>query len=1116
MVLKRSIAHLLVLSYIGALGIQSGYASQVAIMAAHQLSSRMALETAPSENLYPASSSYAALIQKADQDIGGNSLLAAGHALNEQAVIALADKIKTDVMVNHQVNALSFNQESLSAIGQVTEADNLRTHVAVTTQYDANMPTRVVAKTTGLISFDAGTKKVSAVKTDYYQYNAYGKVDQIQTAKGSYSATASKVNIATQTDSALGYVLSEARLPNNPTQNQNGYDAKSGLPISSTDLKGNRHTISYDAIWTDQPSVETFYASDDSGKVQSSVHYIYNNEGMPLTVTQEDASNKAVSTKTYAYQPVTGLLLSVTTKYANGQSRGMSYQYNNYGVVTHTEYTANGSAVYTVTPQTNAIGLPESVSYTPGAQPTSGSPDQVGGRRISSFGGQQVSSLPLAGEGVGEGEKKMDPPVEPGDDVVGEKFTYDYNPDLTVADMKRNGQLQQATQYDQLDRPIAVENYTNDQSKPARVYQYAYDLNQRKSWVNAQTEAGSLETTYAYTVLGQLRAVSYSSSDQNQLPRNELGLPVSEIEYRYDTDESENSDALNRITSVVEKVDPRAENVILNSIQNPGNKARAVSTSATLTETYQYNSSDPTELDHIAYKSSGLKTEINTTTDYTYDANGSMVTASALRSDGVENTTYTYDAQGRVIHAKITNQGLLQNDIAYQYDVNGGQHQESTTDSSGKTTTMLNYGLEQVVNNDSRYTIMGGSFYNGQYTQDLSDGFSNTGSYNTQTKQTQGNYEYLPFGLQSDVQAKNLMPNILNIDTPLEAYRNQVTDKLTHTQHLGLRDYNPQIRQFQQHDIAAPGAGGINGYAYTSNDPINGFDPTGMSTQKDIGQASKYAGKVNTAEKKSARRRFRINFVITLLMLPLGYFVGPAVGVADDFIASTAGKVAFKAAMTSAFFTSIQMLIAHGRNANVTWKTGVTFLANFVLFFVGDFFAESRGRVRVAAMPEEPLVNDQMPEAGSQREEGQGSDPQLVELQQANATSEEPKVVLKEYVEWRLNVQKSGGNIDFDVKSQNKVLNVVKEYRAAEGSAEKAAVINRGRDLLGDLKERELASRETSNVDRYFKANNIEADEVQLGDGLVYDETGLDSKTSVNRENMGGARGEGAINSPFQ
>ena len=96
---------------------------------------------------------------------------------------------------------------------------------------------------------------------------------------------------------------------------------------------------------------------------------------------------------------------------------------------------------------------------------------------------------------------------------------------------------------------------------------------------------------------------------------------------------------------------------------------------------------------------------------------------------------------------------------------------------------------------------------------------------------------YMPYGLRTDRYSNdsaatrlhhNSLPKLLSENQ--WGFDDEITDRPTGYQFLGkgYRAYNPKLRRFMQHDSSSPfGVGGMNGYAFVSNNPIMSTDPSG-------------------------------------------------------------------------------------------------------------------------------------------------------------------------------------------------------------------------------------------------------------------------------------------------
>ena len=374
-----------------------------------------------------------------------------------------------------------------------------------------------------------------------------------------------------------------------------------------------------------------------------------------------------------------------------------------------------------------------------------------------------------------------------------------YNPDLSIKDSLYNNQVSQSYNYNTLGQLMAIGNSINGQV--LRSYQYGYNRLGQKSLKIANTETtGKTTEYYDYSDLGQL--ANYRC-DGNDCPQNLFGQSIQSSHYTY-------NNLLNTIANITQ--------------QMADNKPQTIH--------YSYENPDPTQVTAISYLGQGK-------TNLQYDNNGNVIAMRKLNKDGKYSDYHmTYDAEQNLTHLAIDKK-----DINYTYGANGNQIAETYKDRDGKTQTLYQYYLgglsEQSLDNESRYYVAGGSIYHNGYERNITDGFHVTGF--SQNEAIHGDYIYTPFGGKTDLQAAQDMAMTLQ-KTSL-GYRMMNTDQVTHWQFLGngYRAYDPELRVFTKHDNASPwSVGGINGYGYgygyADNDPINGFDPSGHATDKDVNQ----------------------------------------------------------------------------------------------------------------------------------------------------------------------------------------------------------------------------------------------------------------------------------------
>ncbi|MFT4537012.1 MAG: RHS repeat-associated protein, partial [Saprospiraceae bacterium] len=391
--------------------------------------------------------------------------------------------------------------------------------------------------------------------------------------------------------------------------------------------------------------------------------------------------------------------------------------------------------------------------------------------------------------------------------------SYQYSTDLLIKETSVGDQSYQYT-YDELNKPIEIKNIVF--SAPVRTYAYTFNRLGQKASRSAITEVSNkTDYLYSYTDWGQISQFSCVSADSiSECPRNMFGDEVKNITYRYDTDQdSIFPSVLGRITSVTEET-----------------------VNGTLNQTYDYANTDPTQLSSIGIEKVGDIT-------LKYDDNGDVITYMAFDKDKKAFTyDITYNADRRItLIEKTLSEPKTKSTVGYEYGLGNNLTKETFTpniESKSIKEELLIYGPELVTVKDTRLMTAEGAFLNNKYVGNLSDLYNVTGS--VLEGKIKGDLVYMPFGLQSDLTTASATEG-LTISDPNRGYRKMLTDKITGWQFLGggYRAYNPTIRVFMKKDIASPfGAGGINGYIYATNDPVNAFDPTGLSTNKDIGKAN--------------------------------------------------------------------------------------------------------------------------------------------------------------------------------------------------------------------------------------------------------------------------------------
>lgn len=381
--------------------------------------------------------------------------------------------------------------------------------------------------------------------------------------------------------------------------------------------------------------------------------------------------------------------------------------------------------------------------------------------------------------------------------------SYTYNPDLTVQSVNSNNQVKTGIQYNSLGQIDNID-YTLLSSHKTGSYSYQFDRLLRKaSYVYQQNGSLLTQLNYTYTPAGQIGRFSCTTNSK-VCPKNQNGDVVSSIQYHY-------NDEWNTLQQV---------NQVLQG-------------SKTDTQTYHYDSSDPTQLMQFTDSRSGK-------VDLQYDDNGNVSTETKTNAQGqVQTYHYVYDAGNHLIQINHPSGSS----INYQYGPLGMQIASQYQGSTKQYYRLGNIHEFRLVQKngsaESRYSVPKGSFYNGKFSANITDGYNLTATSDGSALQNVS--LYTPYGIPTDIthavqQTKSADSLALTIANKQFGYRSQQTDELTGWQFLGngYRAYNPQLRVFMSHDSDSPWLAGINGYNYAGNDPVNHDDPTGHTTMGDL------------------------------------------------------------------------------------------------------------------------------------------------------------------------------------------------------------------------------------------------------------------------------------------
>ncbi len=524
------------------------------------------------------------------------------------------------------------------------------------------------------------------------------------------------------------------------------------------------------------------------------------NTGLPLSLTNAQGQVHTITYDTvFTKQPKT-----VTWKDSKGQvGHVLTYAYDSEGNVVKAQNTdAQGKVLDTVTKTYNAIT--NQLLTTEDNTETS---DIKTTYRYNKYGvltgmNYQVGSHAVEESFIytPEGLPKTLTLKESG--RVLESLTQTYNPDMTVASVKQGGLIKTNT-YDSQGRLQKVVNEAGN----TITYAYAYNRAGQRSMQT--TEISSLgqaaETTTEYFGYSPLLQLTQYQCNGSHCPVDADGVSVSNTTYSYGD--------------------------MFNQLQSVATTGTIAGKAVTDTTTYHYDAKHPTQVIKI------IDTGNAGEQDLSYDANGNVAQIVQTLSDGKtkHTTTMGYNAGQQLVDWQ---RDKLR--VHYAYNAAGQRTSETVSDSNGNP-ARLEFGYladklaSETLNGKTRYYLAGGTLYQGQYAPFISDGFNITGrATDNQAMIVQG---YTPFGYQgtkADTAA-------LTLAKPHLGYRGHYTDQVTGSQLLGngYRDYSPELRLFAQHDSASPtGRGGLNAYSYVLNNPINGDDHTGHSTDRDLALAN--------------------------------------------------------------------------------------------------------------------------------------------------------------------------------------------------------------------------------------------------------------------------------------
>ncbi len=368
-------------------------------------------------------------------------------------------------------------------------------------------------------------------------------------------------------------------------------------------------------------------------------------------------------------------------------------------------------------------------------------------------------------------------------------YTYDGGDRLTQATDSASGAISYA--YDGLGRPLT-------ETTPQGTLSYTYDLAGRRI---KRSLAGQPDVTYAWddaTRLTQITqgasSVGFTYDDANR--RSVLTLPNGvTATYTYDTD--------SRLTGLNYQLGSNSLGTLNYTYDAVGRRTQV---SGTLART-----EFPSTLTSATYDTANELTNWNGTA-ITYDANGNMT------SDG--SRAFTWNARNQL--------SGIGGGASFQYDAVSRRTNKTV---SGGATNFLYEGVNSIQENSGAANILTGGvdeFFqrtdsSGSMTP-LTDALGSVLALVDSSGTVQIQYSYEPFGNTSTSGASSSSATQYtgreNDGTGLYFYR--------------ARYHNPAFQRFISEDPMGLSGGDVNFYAYTGNDPIDNFDPTGTDKTKKL------------------------------------------------------------------------------------------------------------------------------------------------------------------------------------------------------------------------------------------------------------------------------------------
>jgi RHS repeat-associated protein len=764
-------------------------------------------------------------------DINGNNLSATGVLGSSSFTYNQFGEVLTATDAMGAVTTNIF--DAVGNLLSVTDALNNTTTFTYDTRGQLATLTNALGKVTTLTYDNNGnitqaTDAAGGVTT--FAYDARGRVTSSTDALNfvtSYAYDAAgRLNKITRPDNAFitfTYDLAGRRTKvTDPLNNSNTYAYDSAYRLTGeTDATGKSVGYSYDLM------SNLVAATDQLGRV---TNVDYDEFNRPTTITYPPAIAGATRLQqTIAYDTVGNITKRTDTagritalEYDNANRlvkvtdpalQITQYEYNVRSNMTavvdalNQRYTFDYDALGRVTAATR-VGLPMTYAY------------DAEGNRV-----QRTDFNNLTTNYTYDALNRLTKIAYP--DATTASYAYDKLSQLTSA-TNVNGTVSYA--YDNLRRVTSTTDVWG------QVINYSYDANNRRTNMSFGTTTFA---TYTYDTLNRLikitdnarQSVTYAYDAAGRLTSRALPNGIT-TNYSYD-----DLDRLTRLVNLKGKKVSADNNYqynnagdIIQNIDQSGTHAYgydAVShlTAASFTgapnESYAYDAvgNRTSSQRSSTYSYQPFNRLVGTTSaGYVYDNNGNLTT----KTEGAGTTQFQWDFENRLVQVVTPASGS----VTYKYDALGRRVQSAP--SSGASTNFSYDGQEVVLDKNSDGTAL--EYLNGP-------GIDN--KIRQKGASSKSTYYFTQDHLGSTTTLTNTNGALVERET-YDAYGNSAgsantrygytgreRDPLTGLLYYRARWYDPQVGRFVSEDPIGL-AGGINTFAYVSNNPQNATDPSGL------------------------------------------------------------------------------------------------------------------------------------------------------------------------------------------------------------------------------------------------------------------------------------------------